>query len=512
MAIRTLAELKSRFQTTDRPDGGDFADLIDTLSSFSNINGSSILTGSVPTNRLVPGSLLQKLQTNSSGTTAEWANDEHTAFIVTQVSHGLAVADAVYVNTSGIFLKAQANLSSTGQAVGVVGLVVSSDVFVLHVNGKITASTSDWDLRTGDLGGLASGTIYYLSDSTLAGFSTVAPTTVGTVVLPLLLAISPTTALVLQQPSSIVGVNTISPSAVAKGWCNFDGRGTIISANISSVSTLNDTIDTGGTNPFGRIASVQLTGADLPAPLVIATTYWLRANPTSITNPAVANYTIHANKADALAGTNKIDLTTAGSGIRTITRTVKAYTTATFTTADVNTATDEVTITAHPFASVQAVLVYGTGTLPSPLVDSTVLYWAKSVDANTVAFFSSEQDAGLDINRIDLTTSGVTGPFTVDAGQTVRSSLNVDFVERLNQGVYRLWFRVPFVSDDYVVNMNTSVNLADGTANPDNQETIHRIDFLRPYDVQITTGQTDSGTNMEPRDSGNVLVTMYGNQ
>lgn len=512
MAIRTLAELKSRFQTTDRPDGGDFADLIDTLSSIGNINGSSILTGSVPINRLVPGSLLQKLQTNASGTTAEWANDEHTAFVVTQVSHGLAVADAVYVNTSGSFLKAQANLASTGQAVGVVGLVVSPDVFVLHVNGKITASTSDWDLRTGDLGGLASGTIYYLSDSTPAGFSTVAPTTVGTVVLPLLLAVSSTTALVLQQPSSIVGVNTISPSAVAKGWCNFDGRGTIISANITAVSTLNDTIDTGGTNPFGMIASVQLTGVDLPAPLVIATTYWLRANPTSYTNPAVVNYSIHTNKADALAGTNAIDLTTAGSGTRTITRTVKAYTTASFTTADVNTVTDEVTITAHPFASVQAVLVSGTGTLPAPLVASTVLYWAKSVDANTVAFFGSEQDASLDVNRIDLTTSGVTGPFTVDAGQTIRSSLNVDFVERLNQGVYRLWFRVPFVSDDYVVNMNTSVNLADGTANPDNQETIHRIDFLRPYDVQVTTGQTNNGINMEPRDSGNVLVTMYGNQ
>jgi len=326
------------------------------------------------------------------------------------------------------------------------------------------------------------------------------------------LAVSSTAALVLQQPSSIVGVNTISPSAVAKGWCNFDGRGTIISANITAVSTLNDTIDTGGTNPFGRIASVQLTGVDLPAPLVIATTYWLRANPTSYTNPAVVNYSIHTNKADALAGTNAIDLTTAGSGTRTITRTVKAYTTASFTTADVNTVTDEVTITAHPFASVQAVLVSGTGTLPAPLVASTVLYWAKSVDANTVAFFGSEQDANLDVNRIDLTTSGVTGPFTVDAGQTIRSSLNVDFVERLNQGVYRLWFRVPFVSDDYVVNMNTSVNLADGTANPDNQETIHRIDFLRPYDVQVTTGQTNNGINMEPRDSGNVLVTMYGNQ
>jgi len=510
--IRTLAELKSRFQTTDQPDGGDFVDLIDTLSAAANINGASILPGSIPLSRLVTGALLQKIRTNTAGNTAEWANDEQTAMVVTQVAHGLAVADAVYVDSSGAFLKAQANIASTGQAIGVVGVVVSADIFVIHVGGKITASTGDWDAHTGGSGGLAAGTLYYLSDTTLAGYTTVAPATVGEVVLPLLLAISPTVALVMQQPASIVGANTISVESVSKCWVNFDGRGTIISANIASVSTGADTIDTGGTNPFDRVEAVQLTGADLPAPLVAATTYWLRANPTSIVNPVVANYTIHTTKADALAGTNKIDLTTAGSGTRTITRNNRSYTTDTFTTADVNTSTDEVTLTGHPFASIQAVILYGTGTLPAPLVSSTVLYWLKSIDANTVAFYGSEQDAILDNNRIDLTTTGVTGPFTVDAGQTIRSSYNVDFVERLNQGVYRAWFRIPFVSNDYVVNMNASATIGNGTANPDDQEVIHRIDFLRPYDVQVATGASAGGAGLAERDSGNIMIICHGNQ
>ena len=513
MAIRSLAELKSRFQTADVPDGSDFVDLIDTLAVVTNLNGAALVGGSVALVKLTPGAILQKIRTNASGTTAEWADDNQTSLVVGQTAHGFAVPDAVYINASGTFLKARADMASTGQCVGVVGAVIDANTFVLVINGKVSAATGDWDTRTGGTGGLTAGTLYYLSDSFTGGFTTVAPSNVGNTVQTVLLAISAATALVLQQPALTVGSGQITPESISKAWVNFDGRaegsgvGTFTSGN---VSTLNDTIDPTNDN-FGYICSVRLTTTGtLPSPLAILTTYWMRGIPASITNPVMDLYSLYPTRLDAENLTNKIDLTTTGSGTQTVTRREKSRTTQTAVPGDVSTGADEITLTAHTFNSVAPVLVSSSSTLPAPLLVNT-LYWLKSIDANTIALYNLESDAQADLNRIDLTTTGV-GVHTFDAGQRIRSSLNVDYVERLNQGVYRLWFRVPFIAADYVAQINTSATSTTGLDAPTDQDIQTRIDLMLPGKLQISTGFTSGGATILETSSEVIAVTAFGNQ
>src|SRR5882672_4199297 len=156
MAIRSIAQLKSRFQNADHPDGADFIDLIDTLlaTSTTGIDGTNIAEATLPANRIVPGTPFQVVQTNSAATAAEWTSINATTLLVTQTTHGLTSPDAVYCDSLGKFLKAQANMSTTGQLFGVVSLVLNADQFLLSLSGRVTASTGDWDTRTGDTGGL----------------------------------------------------------------------------------------------------------------------------------------------------------------------------------------------------------------------------------------------------------------------------------------------------------------------------------------------------------------------
>jgi len=193
-----------------------------------------------------------------------------------------------------------------------------------------------------------------------------------------------------------------------------------------------------------------------------------------------------------------------------VTRREKSRTTQTAVPGDVSTGADEITLTAHTFNSVAPVLVSSSSTLPAPLLVNT-LYWLKSIDANTIALYNLESDAQADLNRIDLTTTGV-GVHTFDAGQRIRSSLNVDYVERLNQGVYRLWFRVPFIAADYVAQINTSATSTTGLDAPTDQDIQTRIDLMLPGKLQISTGFTSGGATILETSSEVIAVTAFGNQ
>lgn len=513
MAVRSIAELKSRFQTADLPDGSDFVDLIDTLASITSISGAALIAGSVAPLALTPGSLLQKLRTNASGSTVEWFDDTYTSLLVTQTSHGFTAPDSVYVNASGTFLKAQANMVSTGQAAGVVGQVIDANKFVLVINGLVTASTGAWDTRTGGSGGLTTGTVYYLADAIAGGYTTTPPSNVNNTVQALLLALSSATALVMQQPAATVGANAITPESISKAWANFDGRaegsgvGTFTSGN---VSTLNNTIDPTN-DEFGYICSVKFTtSGTLPAPLIVGTTYWMRGTPASLQDPTMDLYQLYTTRLDAENQTNVIDITTTGSGTQTVTRQEKSKVSAIGADTDVSTLNDTVTLTAHPFNSVAAILVSSSGTLPAPLVVSTV-YWLKSIDANTIALYTQESDAQADLNRINLTTTGV-GNHTFDAGQRIRSSLNVDYVERRATGVYRLYFRVPFIAADYVATASMSATSTTGTDKASDQEPLTRIDLPLPRTLQISTGSSSAGNEMVENSAEVICVTAFGNQ
>ena len=76
-------------------------------------------------------------------------------------------------------------------------------------------------------------------------------------------------------------------------------------------------------------------------------------------------------------------------------------TTASWTSADVNTATNRITSANHGFVNAQQVMVTTTGTLPAPLVINTA-YYVKRIDANTFELYLHSNLADL----VDLTTQG----------------------------------------------------------------------------------------------------------
>ena len=76
-----------------------------------------------------------------------------------------------------------------------------------------------------------------------------------------------------------------------------------------------------------------------------------------------------------------------------------------FTTADVNTTTDTITDTAHGLKTSSRVRFTAGGTMPAGL-EADKDYHVRAVDADTLAFFTSAQDADDDVSRIDLTSTG----------------------------------------------------------------------------------------------------------
>lgn len=88
--------------------------------------------------------------------------------------------------------------------------------------------------------------------------------------------------------------------------------------------------------------------------------------------------------------------------------------TANFTDTDVNTGTDQITLTAHGFQNGDRVQFSSGDTLPAPLAAATD-YWVIYVNANTIKVATSQHNAELGI-AIDITDAGTAaGAFTITA-------------------------------------------------------------------------------------------------
>lgn len=113
---------------------------------------------------------------------------------VTQASHAFAVRDVLYINASGVYVKALATAANTAEVVGVVSRVVDANNFEITLSGEITGLT-----------GLTAGGVYFLSDAT-AGLATLTePTTVGYVSVPIGVASSTTSLYIAPKRGYVVG-------------------------------------------------------------------------------------------------------------------------------------------------------------------------------------------------------------------------------------------------------------------------------------------------------------------
>lgn len=106
----------------------------------------------------------------------------------------LVICQAVYVSGNGTIKKAKADATAT---TGLFGIVYDSSVAagatgVIATDGSLTATTAQWDVVTGDVGGLVAGTNYYLSDATAGSIAKVPPAASGSNVVRVGKAVSAT--------------------------------------------------------------------------------------------------------------------------------------------------------------------------------------------------------------------------------------------------------------------------------------------------------------------------------
>ena len=130
----------------------------------------------------------------SAGTLNVAVNAEIVARTVTQASHGFAVGNVLRHNGVSYVL-AQANSSINAEVIGIVAGVSSINAFTLIVSGRISG-----------LSGLTAGAAHFLSAVTPGLLTATAPSTVGNISKPILIADSTTSGFYANMRGSAVSV------------------------------------------------------------------------------------------------------------------------------------------------------------------------------------------------------------------------------------------------------------------------------------------------------------------
>ena len=107
----------------------------------------------------------------------------------------VGIGTPVYVSAADMVLNALADALSTS---GVIGLVVDisvapNDPARILTDGRITATTAQWDAVSDETGGLVAGSTYFLDPTTAGKLTAIAPTAEGKVVVKIGRALSSTT-------------------------------------------------------------------------------------------------------------------------------------------------------------------------------------------------------------------------------------------------------------------------------------------------------------------------------
>jgi hypothetical protein len=105
----------------------------------------------------------------------------------------IPVGTAVYAATNAGVLPAQAHVDATSKVIGIATLDIAagaSDAF--KGEGVVAATIQEWEVATGQVGGLAINQTYFLSADTPGRITNIAPTGAGEYVCPIGRAISST--------------------------------------------------------------------------------------------------------------------------------------------------------------------------------------------------------------------------------------------------------------------------------------------------------------------------------
>lgn len=106
----------------------------------------------------------------------------------------MVIGNPVFCSVAGSVDKARANTANASNVIGFCAdvSVSTGNPAAIQLDGVLAATTGQWDAVAGTSGGLAAGTIYYLSESTAGAITSTAPSTTGQYVVELGIAISTT--------------------------------------------------------------------------------------------------------------------------------------------------------------------------------------------------------------------------------------------------------------------------------------------------------------------------------
>lgn len=118
--------------------------------------------------------------------------------VLTRVAAATLIAgQPVYESSATDVDKAAANADATSKCIGLAKAAIAAAASgTIQTSGVITLTTGEWDAVCGTTGGLAGGTQYYLS-STAGLLTSTAPSTTGYYVLPVIVGLSSTEALIV---------------------------------------------------------------------------------------------------------------------------------------------------------------------------------------------------------------------------------------------------------------------------------------------------------------------------
>lgn len=122
---------------------------------------------------------------------------------VTQASHGFKVGNVVYLNSSGVYVLAQADTGIKSEAVGMVSNIVTTSIFEVtelgYVSGIDVANVNEGG------GNLTVGEVYFLSAANPGKIVVNEPAVIGNISKPMLIADSTTSGYVLNHRGNVIG-------------------------------------------------------------------------------------------------------------------------------------------------------------------------------------------------------------------------------------------------------------------------------------------------------------------
>lgn len=131
-----------------------------------------------------------------------------TATLVNDSGVTCVVGTCVYSKGDGTFDKADASaLAKSARAIGLVFQVsgiADGDAGPIVTQGPFPMTTAQWDVITGDVGGLVFNTEYYVDATTPGKLTSVAPVVAGQVVKPIGYAVSTTVLIINPWPSVLL--------------------------------------------------------------------------------------------------------------------------------------------------------------------------------------------------------------------------------------------------------------------------------------------------------------------